>query len=152
MKNVIFILFVVAFSNMAVAQTAKKGNKTEQKIKKVKEEPMKIVFQVASDDTLVHKSIMRQLGNITSVDSTLVIEVVCHGPGINLIHKDRTNYAQKVKEYTSKGIIFNACEFTLKERQIPKEKILDEAKFVQSALIHIVKKQQEGWSYIKTGF
>jgi uncharacterized protein len=153
MKNIsIFVLLLIALPYVAKTQNSSKVVLQAANNLDSKEQSYKIVFQLASGDTLVHKSIMRQLGNITSVDPNLQIEVVCHGPGIDLIHKDNSKFGHKVKEFSDKGIVFNACEFTLKERQISKEKILPEAKFVRSALLHIVKLQTEGWSYIKAGF
>jgi thiosulfate dehydrogenase len=79
-------------------------------------------------------------------------EVVCHGPGINLLHSDKTKFSEKIKQFTAQGIIFVACENTLKEKQIAKEKILPEAAFVLMGIGEIVKKQEQGWSYIKAGF
>ena len=141
MKQLLFLSFSLLLAHFVSGQSKAPVN-----------EPLKIVIQLASDDTLVHKSVIRQLGNITSVDSTLKIEVVCHGPGIEFLHKDKTQFADRIKMYSHKGIIFNACEFTLKERKIDKSKIIEPAHFVRSALLHIAKKQQEGWSYIKSGF
>jgi intracellular sulfur oxidation DsrE/DsrF family protein len=144
MKN-IFLLFVLFNMSLSLSGQAIQQIKSET-------EPLKIVIQVTSDDTLVHKSVIRQLGNITSVDSTLKIEVVCHGPGIEFIHKEKTLLGDKIKMFTEKGVVFNGCEFTLKERKIEKSKILETANFVQSALLHIAKRQQMGWSYVKAGF
>lgn len=145
MKNITLLIVAMVFSLSMVGQ-AKKDNKKNQN------NPLKIVIQLTSDDTIVHKSVIRQLGNITSVDSTLILEVVCHGPGIEFLHKEKTLLSDKISMYTKKGVVFNACEFTLKERKIEKSKILEDARFVQSALLHIAKRQQQGWSYIKAGF
>jgi intracellular sulfur oxidation DsrE/DsrF family protein len=40
----------------------------------------------------------------------------------------------------------------MSERNVPREDILDEAGFVKAGIVHIVKKQKEGWNYIKAGF
>ena len=112
----------------------------------------KIVFQLSSDDTLVHKGLMRQLNNVLNAAPDSKIEVVCHGPGINMLMQETTLVLDKIQLYKTKGVTFKVCENTLREKNISKDKIIAEAAFVPSALIEIVTRQEEGWSYIKAGF
>jgi intracellular sulfur oxidation DsrE/DsrF family protein len=77
---------------------------------------------------------------------------VCHGPGLDILQTDKTIVAKKIKEYSEKGVQFYACEFAMKERKVTKENILPTAGFVKSGVVEIVKKQAEGWIYIKAGF
>lgn len=112
----------------------------------------KIIFQLSTDDTLAHKALMKQLSNITSVSPTTQIEVVCHGPGLNMLIADKTKVNEKIISMKSKGIVFVACEFSMSERGVAKEKIIAESGFVKAGIIEIVTKQEAGWSYIKSGF
>jgi uncharacterized protein len=113
---------------------------------------IKIVMQLTSGDTLVQKALMKQLGNITSVEPGVQIEVICHGPGLNLLVKDKTIVADKIAAMAEKGIKFKACEFSLKERKIDKSELLSEAEYVEAGILAIVRKQMDGWHYIKAGF
>lgn len=119
---------------------------------KSKESVHKIVFQLTTNDTLAHKSLMKQLNNITSVAPTTKIEVVCHGPGLDMLVSDKTIVLEKIKQLKAIGVDFVACEFSIKERNVPIEKIIPEAGFVKAGIIEIVTKQEQGWSYIKSGF
>ena len=112
----------------------------------------KAVIQLTSEDTLVHKSLMKQLNNILTVAPDTKLEVVCHGPVINILMIDKTTAHDKIQQMKNKGVIFMACENTLKEKNIAKEKIISKAGFVPSAWVEILTKQEEGWSYIKAGF
>lgn len=112
----------------------------------------RIVMQLVSGDTLVHKGLMRQLRNMLEAAPTLQMEVVCHGPGMDLLMSDRSIVADKVKQFSERGIVFLACENTMKERNLDRAKVLPEAGFVQAGIIHIVERQEQGWSYIKAGF
>jgi len=112
----------------------------------------KIVFHLSSDDTLVHKSLMKQLKNVLIAAPKTKIEVVCQGPGIYMLVLDKSLVHDKIKMFKTNGVAFTACENTLRERNISKDKIIPEAGFVPSALIKIVTLQEEGWSYIKAGF
>lgn len=112
----------------------------------------KIVFQLSTDDTLAHKALMKQLNNITTVAPGTKIEVVCHGPGLSMLVTDKTVVQEKMQQMKMKNVVFVACEFSMSERNVPKEKIIREADFVKAGIIEIVTKQEQGWSYIKSGF
>jgi intracellular sulfur oxidation DsrE/DsrF family protein len=112
----------------------------------------KIVFQLTTDDTLAHKALMKQLNNITTVAPGTKIEVVCHGPGLSMLVTGKTVVQEKMQQMKMKGVFFVACEFSMSERNVPKEKIIPEADFVKAGIIEIVTRQEQGWSYIKSGF
>ncbi len=117
-RNIFFTLIILSLSFIANAQSNKPSDKMH-----------KIVFQLSSDDTLVHKSLVRQLNNVLTAVPSATIEVVCHGPGINFLVTDKTIVHDKIQQLKTKGITFAACENTLKERNISKEKIIAEAFF-----------------------
>ena len=112
----------------------------------------KIVFQLTVNDTLAHKALMKQLGNILSVAPDTKIEIVCHGPGLEMLQVGKSKVAEKVAAFAVKGVDFRACEFSMKERKVDKSQILPSAGFVEAGIIEIVSKQEKGWSYIKAGF
>mgnify|MGYP001023365107 CR=1 FL=1 len=112
----------------------------------------KIVFQLSTEDTLAHKALMKQLNNITTVAPDTKIEVVCHGPGLNMLISSKTTVLLKIRELVKKDIQFVACEFSMKERNVDKTAIVKESGFVKAGIIEIVEKQEAGWGYIKSGF
>lgn len=114
--------------------------------------PHRIVFQLSTADTLAHKALMKQIRNITSVAPDTKIEVVCHGPGLNVLVKDKTTVLSSIQALQNMNITFVACEFSMKERNVSKEQIILEAGFVKAGILEIVIKQEAGWSYIKSGF
>lgn len=112
----------------------------------------KIVFQLSTGDTLAHKALMKQLNNIKSVAPDTKIEVVCHGPGLDMLVAGKTTVLKGIQNATDKGVVFIACEFSIKERKVERSSIIAEAGFVAAGILEIVLKQEEGWSYIKSGF
>ncbi len=140
MKKLVLSLLVLIAAIVGNAQNNKHSNKVH-----------KIVFQLASDDSLVHKGLMKQLNNVLTAAPNAKIEVVCHGPGIYMLIKDKNTVQDKIQEMKTRGIVFAACENTLKDRNISKDKVIAEAVIVPSALIEIITKQEQGWSYIKAG-
>jgi uncharacterized protein len=113
---------------------------------------IKIVFQLTSDDTLVHKALVKQLNNALVAAPNAKIEVVCHNNGIEFLTTAKTKFAKNITELKAKGIEFAACENTLRDRKIMKTEVLPEAFFVPAGIIEVAIKQDEGWSYLKAGF
>lgn len=111
----------------------------------------KIVFQLTSNDTLAHKALMKQLGNILTLSPTTKLEVVCHGPGLSMLVNQTSIVTEKISEFSEKGVDFMACQFSMKERKVAKEELHSNAKIVPGGILEIVQKQEQGWSYIKAG-
>lgn len=111
----------------------------------------KIIFQLVTSDTTSHKVLMKQFGNILTVSPNTKIEVVCHGPGIEMMMQEKSIIINKIKEFKEKGVVFNVCEFSLKERKVDKSKLIEQSTYVPVGILEIVEKQEQGWSYIKAG-
>lgn len=137
MKKILFLLAILAGS-VALAQQTERQHR--------------MIMQLTSGDTLVHKNLMKQFKNMKEAAPTMRIEVVCHGPGMDLLMSDRSIVQAKLKEFATQGIIFLACENTIKERNLDRSKVIPEAGYVKAGIIHIVERQEDGWSYIKAGF
>lgn len=137
MKKLIFPLILLLFT--ATAARAQSGTH-------------RIVFQLQTADSLVHKSLMKQLNNILTVAPGSELEVVCHGPGLQMLLTDKSRVSDKVAVLTVKGVHFVACEFSMSEQKVGKDKLIPAAGIVPYGLLEIVGKQEAGWSYIKSGF
>jgi len=111
----------------------------------------KIIFQLTSGDTIAHKQLMKQFSNILSVSPSTKIELVCHGAGMDMLISGKTIVEEKITALAKQGVVFNACEFSIKERKIDRSTILKIAGYVPAGIIEIVTKQEQGWSYIKAG-
>ncbi len=132
-------LLLISFS--AAAQTAEVADL----------EPHKLVIQLTSQDSLVHKNLIKQMNNIMAAAPNTQIEVVCHNQGISFLVTAKTLQAEKVRELKARGVVFAACENTLRDRKIKREDLLPEATTVPSGVLEIVKKQRKKWAYLKAG-
>ncbi|MFM9948876.1 MAG: DsrE family protein [Saprospiraceae bacterium] len=113
--------------------------------------PYKIVFQLTSGDTAVHRALTKQLHNALTAAPKSQIEVVCHNQGIYFLVSSKTLQAEKIRELKGKGVVFAACENTMRERKIKKDELVPETITVPAGIIEIVKKQRKHWAYIKAG-
>ena len=95
---------------------------------------------------------MKQLENILRISPDSKLEIVCHGPGLEMLMKEKCIVSTPIEALTKRGVEFVACEFSLKQKKVEKSQILPSAGFVEAGIIEIVSKQEKGWSYIKSGY
>lgn len=147
MKTILTIL-ILAITPLAFAQKKEKKSKKETV---TVQEPRKIVMQLTSGDTTVHKMLMKQLSNILTVAPETKIEVVCHGPGLSILVEEKSIVNEKIVASKTKGVDFVACRYSMKERKVAESEINTNARIVEAGIIEIVDKQNEGYVYIKAG-
>ncbi|MCC7507426.1 MAG: DsrE family protein [Saprospiraceae bacterium] len=144
MKNTLSLALLLFVASAAFAQSNAPAVMSTKK--------HKVVFQLTSNDTLVHKALIKQITNFLNAAPNARIEVVCHNNGITFLQKDVTKQGEKIRELKAKGVDFVACENTMRERKISRESLMTECRTVPAGLVEIVMKQEKGWSYIKAGF
>lgn len=140
-KKIIFTLLVFSLAFFSNAQPDGSPKKEHR-----------VLFQLASPDTLVHIGLIKQLNNLLIAVPDVTIEVVCHGPGLNILISDKTTILTSIQQLKTRGVTFAACENTMKDRNISKDRIIPEAIFVPAAIVEIMNRQEEGWTYVKAGF
>lgn len=111
----------------------------------------RVVIQFTDSDSLSQASVVGQVKNIKTDLPDATIEVVCHGPGLDLLIKKNSKVPALVQEWNSKGVVFAACNNTMRRRGIKKEDLSAQATVVPSAMVELILKQEEGWSYVKGG-
>ena len=112
----------------------------------------RIVFHLATGDTLAYRALTKQLNNVLAYWPTALLEVVVHNKGIGFMRRDESLFEQEIQALKSKGVVFAVCENTMKQQKLTKGQILSQATFVPVGLAELVIRQEEGWSYIKAGF
>jgi len=149
MKNTLFLLILLAFNTSVLF--AQKNKTGKSKIATVLQH--QVVFHLTSNDTLAWKGLMNNIKNLKAGwGDSVQIEVVTNGMGIQLLMKEKTTQQQKIEEFKSKGVVFYACENTMRERNVNKDAMIPATEFVPMGVGEIIKKEENGWSYIKAGF
>jgi uncharacterized protein len=97
---------------------------------------------------------LRNLRNHVDTDPTAKITVVTHAEGVDMLMEGATSsngteYAPLVSALKSRGVTFEICEITLKNRGLKKEQFIQEADFTPSGVVRIAKLQGQGYAYIK---
>lgn len=118
---------------------------------KEQNQPYRVVFQLATDNAKEHKALVKQLHNLREAIEGIEIEVVAHGMGVSFLQKGVPHEAD-IATLRAAGVKFLVCRNTLTFKKIPESSLLPQAEVIAAGLAHIIKRQYEGWAYIKAGF
>ena len=114
------------------------------------EKPVKIVFDVTSNDTAVHESAVRHVKAMSEAYPNSNFEVVMYSGAMEMALKDKSVVAKYIEELSKKNNIdFVICEGTMKRHNVNTSQLIDGIKTVPDGILEIVNKQKEGWGYIK---
>jgi intracellular sulfur oxidation DsrE/DsrF family protein len=76
------------------------------------------------------------------------LEIVVYGPGISML-KAGSPVAQRVAAAMKSGIRMVACENTMTNQKLAKADMLPDLGYVQAGVTQLMKRQQQGWAYIR---
>lgn len=76
------------------------------------------------------------------------VEIVAYGPGLPMLKSD-SPVAQRVASATAQGVTLIACENTMKNTKVERSQIRPGVKFEGAGVVHLMKRQKEGWAYVR---
>ena len=97
---------------------------------------------------------LRNIRNHIDTDPNAKITVVTHAFGVDFLMENMKDinggaFAGPVAALVARGVKFEVCEITLKNRNLKKEQFIQEAEFTPSGVVRIAKLQKQGYAYIK---
>jgi intracellular sulfur oxidation DsrE/DsrF family protein len=115
--------------------------------------PDKVVYHV--NDSAVASDVLRNVGNHLDVNPQAQIVVVTHARGVEFLmdgakDKNGNAYNVVVETLAGRGVTFDVCEITLKNRKLDPKQFIPESVFVPSGVAEIAKLQARGgYAYLK---
>jgi intracellular sulfur oxidation DsrE/DsrF family protein len=113
----------------------------------------RVVFQVTADSPEQWNGLLGNIENLRRAlgDQLREVEVVAHGPGLGLVLRTNSAYADRMAALSNQGVRFLACENTLARRKLAKADLLPFVGTVDSGVAQVVRRQRQGWQYIRIG-
>ncbi|MBS1916877.1 MAG: DsrE family protein [Bacteroidetes bacterium] len=137
----LFSLFFISISTFAQNEIANTNAKHH------------VILEMTSNDTLAWKGAMNNIKHIKEKWGTDVqVEIVAHGPGIEMLMKQKATQQMQMAALQKEGVQFAACMNSMKARNLSRNDLVQEAEPVPSGVVEVITKQEEGWSYLKSGF
>ncbi|NDG19264.1 MAG: hypothetical protein EB117_13460 [Betaproteobacteria bacterium] len=119
-------------------------------------EPDKVVYHIDDAVTQATKGLRNMRNHLDTVPNTKIV-VVTHANGVDFLFdgaKDAKNpgvdYGALVSSLKARGVRFEVCEITLKNRNLKREQFNLEAEFTPSGVARVTQLQvREGFAYLK---
>lgn len=115
----------------------------------------KVVYHVDQAMTQGIKGLRNIRNHLDTAPDTKIV-VVTHAEGVDMLmegakdEKSKAEYAPLVSALKARGVRFEICEITLKNRSLKKEQFIQEADFTPSGVVRIAQLQgRERYAYIK---
>jgi intracellular sulfur oxidation DsrE/DsrF family protein len=123
---------------------------THSAVSMAAQQKAKIVLQVSDNDPAKWNLALNNARNAQDDlgKDNIDIEIVVYGPGIHMLRMDATT-ATRVTQAIQSGISIVACENTMTAQKINKADMHDAISYVPAGVIQLMKRQQQGWAYIR---
>jgi intracellular sulfur oxidation DsrE/DsrF family protein len=110
----------------------------------------RVVVQVSDNDPAKWNLALNNARNLqTDLGAQNVeIEIVAYGPGIGML-KAESVAGNRIGEALHSGVKVSACENTMRGQKLVKSDMLDGIGYVPAGVVEIMKRQQEGWAYLR---
>lgn len=98
---------------------------------------------------------LRNINNHLEVSADTKIVAVTHAQGVDFLLKgakdeNGNKYEDIVERLAQRGVRFQVCEITLRNRKLDKGQFIHDVQFIPSGVVQIGKLQQrEGFAYLK---
>lgn len=98
---------------------------------------------------------LRNIGNHLEVNPKAKIVVVSHAQGVDFLmkgakDKNGNKYEDIVERLKMRGVQFDVCEITLRNRKLSKDQFIEYATYVPSGVAEVTRLQQrEGFAYLR---
>lgn len=94
------------------------------------------------------------LMNITNLlndlgDGNVAVELLANGGGVRALVKEPEGQADQVEALAKRGVRFVACQNSLDHLNMQRTDLLDLVEVLPAGVSELVRKQMEGWAYIR---
>jgi len=116
--------------------------------------PDKVVYHINEGFAQASNG-LRNVGNHLEVNPDAKIVVVTHALGVDFLmkgakDKNGAKYEDLVERLKMRGVQFDVCQITLRNRKLTKDQFIEYATFVPSGVAEVTRLQQrEGYAYLR---
>lgn len=142
MKQVLAVIAaIVGLAGFAASPAALAAGKTAM---------THIVMQVSDNDPMKWQLALNNAENVQEAlgKDKVKVEIVAYGPGLNMLKAD-SKVAGGVNAAMDRNVEVVACGVTMKKMKVTKDDLIGGVTVVPGGVIEIMKRQSEGWSYVR---
>jgi intracellular sulfur oxidation DsrE/DsrF family protein len=110
----------------------------------------KVIFQVSDADPAKWSLALNNARNVQAElgKENVQIEIVAYGPGLGMLKAD-SKVEARLAQALDENVGLIACENTMVNTKTTKADMYGGISYVSAGVTHIMKRQREGWAYIR---
>lgn len=110
----------------------------------------RVIFQVSDNDPAKWNLALNNAKNVQADlgRDNVQIEIVAYGPGLAML-KAESPVAARLAGALDDSVGLIACENTMHNTKVTRDQMYGGIAYVQAGVTHLMKRQQEGWAYIR---
>jgi uncharacterized protein len=114
------------------------------------QQKQRVVIQVSDNDPQKWGLALNNARNVQEDlgKDKVQIEIVAYGPGLGML-KAESKVADRLAGALDNSIGLIACENTMTNTKVSRSEMYSGIAYVKAGVTHIMKRQQEGWAYIR---
>ena len=115
-----------------------------------KPKKQRLIIQVSDADPAKWQLALNNARNVQDDlgKDNVQIEIVAYGPGLAMLKGD-SKVADGLAGAMDRSVDLIACENTMLNTKTPKSDMYEGISYVRAGVTHIMKRQREGWAYIR---
>jgi uncharacterized protein len=136
-------------AGVAFAPAVAYGQSTPQQAAQ-KSERYKVVLQISDADPAKWNLALNNARNVQEDlgKGNVDVEIVAYGPGLGMLKAD-SKVADRLAQALDSNIGLMACENTMRNTKVTKADMYSGIRYVDAGVVHLMKRQREGWAYIR---
>jgi len=109
-----------------------------------------VVIQVTDSDPARWKMVLNNARNVQDAlgKDKVTVEIVAYGPGLGMLKSD-SKVAEEVNGLLDRNVKLVACGTTMKSMHLTEADLIGGVSVVPGGVVEIMKRQSEGWSYVR---
>ena len=110
----------------------------------------RVIFQVSDNDPGKWNLALNNARNVQADlgKDNVQIEIIAYGPGLDML-KAESKVADRLAGALDDSVGLIACENTMNNTKVTRAQMYEGIAYVQAGVTHIMKRQREGWAYIR---
>jgi len=110
----------------------------------------KVLFHLDESAMSKCKLVLTNIENLLEdLGEDAEIELLANAEGIGIVYKQPNPYVKTIESLAARGVRFAVCGNTMGQFNLTQEFLLDCACVVRAGVGEIVRRQAEGWLYIR---
>jgi len=114
------------------------------------QQKQRVVIQVSDNDPAKWSLALNNARNVQQDlgKDNVEIEIIAYGPGLGML-KAESKVADRLAEALDNNVGLLACENTMTNTKVTRNDMYGGIAYVKAGVTHIMKRQREGWAYIR---